>query len=944
MEDRSTAIGHPSVEVDDLRFEHGPDGLGIGNAVPRLSWTVTTDSPNWRQTAYEITSEGDGEESTGRIASDESVLVQWPFAPLASREQRTLRVRVWGDGDEPSAWSAPRTVEAALLHAEDWSARFVGPGWDEDTSQMQPNPLLRRTFDVRGPVAQARLYITSLGLNEPYLNGALVGDEVLAPGWTSYNNRLRYHIFDVTSALHEGANVIGAMLGDGWYRGRLSFGGGRRNIYGDKLALLAQLEIRYQDGSSDTITTDDQWRAVEGPIVGSDIYDGEAYDARRERPGWAATGYDDADWKGVQTVEHDLATLFAPTGPPMRRTEVVPAVEIITSPSGRTIIDFGQNVVGWLRIKVRGTAGHTITFRHAEVLEFGEMAIRTLRSALATDTYTLRGGDTETWEPRFTFHGFRYAEVENWPGTLSTSDLEAVVVHSDLERTGWWESSDALLNQLHENVIWGMRGNFLDVPTDCPQRDERLGWTGDIEVFSPTASYLYNVAGFLQSWMRDLAVDQSPDGIVPFVIPNVIPTDLVPAAAWGDAAVIVPWVLYERYGDTAILADQFNSMRGWVDCIAARAGESHLWNTGFQFGDWLDPSAPPENAALAKTDSELVATAYFARSSDLLARAAGVIGRTEEQQHYRALADRVRDAFAREYVTPNGRMVNDASTAYSLAIQFGLMPTEEQRMRAGERLAVLARNSGYRVSTGFVGTALICDALVNTGQVETAFKLLMQKACPSWLYPVTMGATTIWERWDSMLPDGSVNTGEMTSFNHYAFGAIADWLHRTVAGLAPAAPGYRRIAIEPQPGGGLSHAKARHRTPYGIAEAGWRIANGEITVDVTVPPNTSARVVLPQSDMEPIEVGSGSHSWTYPFTRPKRPNLSLMSTFGELVEDGDAWDAIVKVAPQFAGQEIDMGSRSETTLAQWLAFIHNGDAIRADIEAALVGLEREGAI
>jgi alpha-L-rhamnosidase len=943
-DEQSPTIGR--VAVEGVRFEHRADALGVGVAMPRLSWTIVTDTPGWWQSAYEIAVlDGAGEETTGRIASDQSVLVAWPFEPLSSRQQRTVRVRVWGTGDEePSAWSAPQTVEAALLHADDWSARFIGPAAPEDTSLPQASPLLRKAFALRGDVRQARLYVTALGVYEPYLNGAVVGDHVLAPGWTSYNNRLRYQTFDVTALLQPGTNVVGAMVGDGWYRGRLSFNGGRRNIYGDRSALLAQLEITYADGTTDTIGTDTSWRTTAGPILASDIYDGETYDARRERPGWAAAGYDDSDWQDVRLVEHPLETLFAPTGPPVRRTQTMPAVEIITTPSGRTVVDFGQNVVGWLRLRVGGNTGHTITLRHAEVLEHGELATRPLRTARATDQYTLRGDGTETWEPRFTFHGFRYAEVENWPGTLALDDLEAVVVHSDIERTGWWESSDALLNRLHDNVVWGMRGNFLDVPTDCPQRDERLGWTGDIEVFAPSACFLFDVAGFLQSWLRDLAADQNEDGIVPFVVPNVIPGDPVPAAAWGDAAVIVPWVLYQRYGDSAILADQFNSMRAWVDHIAGRAGDSHLWNTGFQFGDWLDPSASPDNPAAAKTEAELVATAYFARSADLLAVAAGVIGRTDEQGTYGALAQRVRDAFAREYITPNGRMVNDATTAYSLAIQFGLMPSEEQRQRAGARLATLTRNSGYRISTGFVGTAIISDALTATGNHAAAYRLLMQQACPSWLYPVTMGATTIWERWDSLLPDGSVNPGEMTSFNHYALGAIADWLHRTVAGLAPAEPGYRRMAVAPRPGGGLTHAKARHRTPYGIAQAGWRIEGDEITVDVEVPPNTRARVVLPQGEGEPIEVGSGTHQWRYPFRTPARPRLTLQNTLGEFVEDGEAWDAVVAAFPVLAGREIGMGAMAQIPLEHMLGFISEGQASRADIEAALVALQREGEV
>ena len=875
--------------ITGLRFEHlaaaaggastgaAPAGAGsIGVATPRLSWSVAAAISDWRQAGYEIEAvRPDGRcARTGRIESGESVLVPWPFAALASRERLLIRVRAWDADGQATEWSEPAPVEAGLLDPSDWTATFITPDWDENTSQPQPCPLLRREFTVRrgSRVQRARLYITSLGVYEAHINGAAVGDHVLAPGWTSYGHRLRYQTFDVTAMFREGRNAIAAILGDGWYRGRLGVRGGRRNIYGDRLALLAQLEIEYADGASERIVTDRSWRAATGPILASDLYDGEIYDARLEREGWSGPGYDDSDWAGVRPVARDLATLVAPSGPPVRRTELLAPVAITTSPSGRMILDFGQNLVGRLRLAVPGLpaqqapAGQTITLRHAEVLEGGELSTRPLRFAAATDRYTLRGNGPETWEPRFTFHGFRYVEIDGWPGELDADAIRAVVCHSDLERTGWFECSDPLVNRLHENVVWSMRGNFLDIPTDCPQRDERLGWTGDLQVFAPTACFLYDVAGFLQSWLADLAAEQTAaGGVVPIVVPNILPEPVWPAAAWGDAAAIVPWVLYQRYGDAGILADQFASMAAWVDAVARVAGERRLWEEGKQFGDWLDPKAPPDNPRDARTAPEIVATAYFARSAELVAQAAGVLGREADAARYAGLAAEVRAAFAAEYVTPAGRVVSDAATAYALALEFALLPDAEQRQRAGQRLAKLAAAEGYRISTGFVGTPLICDALCSVGEVETAYRLLLQTECPSWLYPVTMGATTIWERWDSLLPDGSVNPGQMTSFNHYALGAVADWLHRTVAGLAPAAPGYRRIRICPVPGGGLTWARARHRTPYGPAECSWRIEDGSITVEVEIPPNTSAEVHLPGQPGDPLLVGSGRHRWSVPY-------------------------------------------------------------------------------
>jgi alpha-L-rhamnosidase len=484
-----------------------------------------------------------------------------------------------------------------------------------------------------------------------------------------------------------------------------------------------------------------------------------------------------------------------------------------------------------------------------------------------------------------------------------------------------------------------MRGNFLDIPTDCPQRDERLGWTGDIQVFSPTACFLYDTAGFLESWLADLAAEQRERGVVPFVVPTVMAESNPPAAAWGDAAVVVPWVLYQRYGDTRILEQQFDSMRAWVDLLARIAGERHLWDQGFQFGDWLDPSAPPDNPAGARTSPQIVATAYFAHSAELVAEAAATLGRAEDEARYRALAASVREAFAREYVTPAGRLLSDATTAYALALEFGLLPDADQRQHAAEQLVALIRESGYHISTGFVGTPLICDALCRTGNYRAAFRLLLQRENPSWLYPVTMGATTIWERWDSMLPDGSVNPGEMTSFNHYALGAVADWLHRTVGGLAPAAAGYRAIEVRPRPGGGITRAEARHRTPYGMVECAWSIAAGQFQMTAVIPPNTTARVTLPGSDGAPIEVGAGTHRWSCAYQDPDtRPPLTIDSTVGDLIDDAGAWAAVMSTVdrlapPPFIKRIIQ--SQSGAPLRQALATVRNADAVSAAVEAAL---------
>jgi alpha-L-rhamnosidase len=925
--------------VRRVRFEHLTETLGIGVARPRLSWTVETERPNWIQAAYEVeayAADGRLRGGTGRVETSDSVLVRWPFAPLASREQVEVRVRVWGTDGSASDWSERFAVEAGLLEPADWQARFIRPGWEEAPGAARPGPLLRKEFTARGEVKQARLYVTALGVYDLQINGSPVCNHVLDPGWTSYRHRLRYHTFDVTGLIAGGRNAIGAMLGDGWFRGRIGYGGGCSNIYGEHIALLAQLELEYADGTRDTIVTDESWKAARGPIVFNSLYDGETYDARLEHRGWSDPGFDDWDWSGVQVEPWDLATLFAANSLAVRRHERIEPVAVTRSPSGRTILDFGQNLVGRVRIQVEGPAGQAVTFRHAEVLENGELATGLLREAKATDTYILKGQGLENWEPRFTFHGFRYVEVYAWPGELRKDSVTAVVCHSALERTGWFECSDPLLNRLHENVVWSMRGNFLDIPTDCPQRDERLGWTGDIQVFSPTASFLYDCAGFLASWLRDLAVEQAELGVVPFVVPNVLPDAPPPAAAWGDAAVVVPWVLYQRFGDVQILEDQFESMRAWVDLIERIAGPGRLWEAGFQFGDWLDPSAPPEKPGKARTPSDLIATAYFARSAELVGLAAGVLSRRADEERYLSLARDVRSAFNAEFVTPSGRLLADTSTAYALALQFALLPGERQRRHAAQRLAAQLRANGYHIDTGFVGTPLVCDALCSQGLEEAAFRLLIQHECPSWLYPVTMGATTIWERWDSLLPDGSLNPGKMISFNHYALGAVADWMHRTIGGIAPAAPGCRRLEVKPRPGGGLTSAKTAHLTPYGLAICAWKIGGGQISVEVQVPPNTTATVVLPgMPEAEPIEVGSGRHRWSYAYVDAhtgQRTPLSVESTVGEFLNDERARRLLVSVihkhGTELADQILAMENR---TLRQALVFMPQGQEILKEI-------------
>ena len=673
------------------------------------------------------------------------------------------------------------------------------------------------------------------------------------------------------------------------------------------------------DGRRHVLATDGSWTARDSAVLADDLYDGQRTDLRR------AAGDDEPGGDTVEVLDADLSRLVAPDGPPVRITEVLPAVTVSRSPSGRLLVDFGQNLVGWVRLRVRGCpAGHEVVVRHAEVLENGELGVRPLRTARATDSYVLAGPDQTVLEPGLTFHGFRYAEVGGLP-ELRREDAEAVVVGSDLRRTGWFESSHELLNRFHENIVWSARGNFLDVPTDCPQRDERLGWTGDLQVFAPTASFLYDSAGFLTSWLADLTVDQQKDGSVPFVVPDIIRQPGPAAAAWGDAATLVPWVVYQHTGDLDLLARQLPSMRAWVDRMVDLAGEDHLWTGGFQFGDWLDPAAPPDNPFQARTHPDVIATAYLARSAEVVARAARLVGE-EDSKRYAEVASRTRDAFAAEFTTPGGRVLGDAPTAYALALEWALLPGDEQRTRAGRRLADLVRTAGFRISTGFVGTPLIADALTSAGEVAVAYRLLLQTGCPSWLYPVTMGATTIWERWDSMLPDGRINPGGMTSFNHYALGAVADWLHRRVAGLAPAEPGYRIIEVRPIPGPGLEWASARHLSPYGEAQVSWSRSNGRFVLRLRVPVGASAAVYLPGAT-EPVTVGHGRHEWETDDPWRPLPGLPQQATIRDVMDHEPTWRGVVAAAVQ-AGAAVDEAEAAER-VAPFL------DAPAADLVRAL---------
>lgn len=738
-----------------------------------------------------------------------------------------------------------------------WHARFVAPERELDAA-----PVLFTTLRLEpghGEVARARMFVSALGVCEPSIDGEAVSDELLTPGWTSYQWRLRVREHDVTDGIRDGSE-LSLKLGNGWYRGRLTWTGAAR-LYGGEQAGFLELRIRYADGHEQTVGTGPAWRARGSDTLSDDLYDGQAIDARRR--GQECHGVE------VREVPFDLGRLVEFRTPPIRRLLELEPVRCWRSPAGRLLVDFGQNLVGWVRVRIRGEAGARLTLRHAEVLERGELGVRPLRSARATDVYVLSGGE-DVFEPTFTLHGFRYVEVSGWrdePDTIVDA-LRAVAVGSDIAPTGTFETSDELLNRLHQNVVWSMRGNFVALPTDCPQRDERLGWTGDIAVFAPTAAFIGDAGEFLGDWLRDLDLEQShAAGLVPLVVPDVLRLVRLPpefpapetVAIWSDAAVWVPWALWQAYADREALAEQLPAMVAHGRRVRSLLSPTGLWDQGHQLGDWLDPDAPPDRPAQAKADPAVVATACAFRTARILADATDTLEHDQLHDEFAAMAAGLREAFQRHFVGERAQVRSDCVTVYALAICFGLLDPG-QIDAAGARLAELVRDAGHRIATGFAGTPFVMDALTRAGYIEDAYALLMQTGVPSWLYPVTMGATTVWERWDSMLADGSINPGEMTSFNHYALGAVADWLHRVVGGIAPLEPGYRRFLVAPRPGGGLSWAQAALRTRHGRIAVAWRLERSSLRVEVDVPPGTEA--VLALEGLPERRLGPGHHHHT----------------------------------------------------------------------------------
>ncbi|MBS3761756.1 MAG: family 78 glycoside hydrolase catalytic domain [Planctomycetes bacterium] len=756
----------------------------------------------------------------------------------------------------------------------EWTARWIQSSLCGGPRTGAPAPFFRHEFTVSGKPREVHLYITAFGLYEARVNGETAHDTVFTPGWTVFDKRVRYQCWDISDLIQEGENVIGVILGDGWYCGHVAKND--RQYYGDRPKLLAQIEWTTEEGQIGKIGSDEGWLTAPGPILQNDLIMGESYDARKEFEGWDTPGFDDSNWQNARPVDVGDIVVEPQYGPFVRRHECITAKKLNPREGNARLViyDLGQNISGRVRITVQGERGMTVRLRHAEMLDSsGQIYTENLRSARATDYYTLKGDGLETWEPRFTFHGFRYVEV-SWtpprePGSIES--VEGIALYSDLPRTGTFECSHSLLNQLYENTVWGQKGNFLEVPTDCPQRDERLGWTGDAQVFIRTAAFNMDVSDFFRKWLRDMRDAQSSDGAIPPYIPFTASFGSISdgGPAWADAAMICPMEMYRAYGEIDFIAEHYDCMVGYMDYLAANKvkdgvrGHPDVDSWG-GFGDWL--ALDGSGRTSGGTPKDLIGTAFYANNARILAECAGILGKGKDVRRWTDLQRETARVFRERFVTPDGLMAAGTQTACVLALYFDLVTDEQRSGTIGQIVNLIERN-GMKIGTGFVGASYLLDALEEAGRLDIAYALLEQEEFPSWLFPVKNGATTIWERWDGWTPEKGFQDPGMNSFNHYAYGAVCDWMVSTVAGLEPAEPGYKRIRFRPRPGGSLSHAGVRLETRYGTAAIAWTMGEEALKLELTVPPETSAVLDPPEGwetdtrDIEPglhtMELGRG---------------------------------------------------------------------------------------
>ncbi|MGN1192408.1 MAG: glycoside hydrolase family 78 protein [Dorea sp.] len=865
------------MRLKDVCVEYRNNPIGLDVKKPRFSWKLESEEQNTMQTAYQIQviqmSTVDEEEGsvvwdTGKVDSDQSVLVTYVGEKLLPETEYRCRIQVWDNHE--SVAEKEVTFETGILYPEKMEAEWITHCFSEEETAC---PVFFRKFHLPKKVKRARIYATALGLYEITLDGKRVGDAYFTPGWTNYHKRLQYQAYDVTDTLcnQEWEHRIEITVADGWYKGPYGFTL-QSNIYGDRTAALAELHLVYEDGTEEILKTDASWKVTTGAIRYSEIYMGETIDSTIK----------EGITTEVESFSYPKENLVAQENEPVRITKRFAAKELILTPKGEMVLDFGQNMAGFVEVKMQGTSGQKIVIRHAETLDKdGNFYAETLRQAKSVDTF-ICDGTKQTFRPHFTFHGFRYICVEGLE-KVNLEDFTACTLHTDMKETGNFQCSNEMVNQLQSNIQWGERSNFLDIPTDCPQRDERLGWTGDAQVFCRTASYNMQTALFFSKWLHDLKSEQTKEFGPPHVVPNIL-ADQDAAAAWSDAATVIPWTMYQVYGDTRILEEQYESMKGYVDYITSHCSENGLWQTGYQYGDWLALDKEESADRTGATDKYLVANAYYAYSTDLVRKTAEVLGYEEDVRKYGDLYQKIVALFDEEYITRTGRVVSETQTGCVLALHFHLAQ-EKYRGRIAESLKTNIANHKNHLSTGFVGTPYLCHVLSENGMHDLAGTIFLKEDYPSWLYAVKKGATTIWERWNSIMPDGSFDESGMNSLNHYAYGSIGDWMYEKLAGINPLKPGYKEILIQPRFIKGMTSVDAAFDSPYGIIRSAWSCKDGKITIDITIPANTSACVILPEKE-EKLQIGSGM--WHYEYetdTRLELDRFTMDSTLGELVQE-----------------------------------------------------------
>lgn len=867
------------MHIADLRVEYQKNPIGMDVLRPRFSWKLETENQNTMQEGYQIqvVSKEKMIWDSGCRKSEQSVLVEYDGLSLQAESRYEYHVRVWDNHGEEA--SADGYFETGLLAGSNFQAKWITHPFAKEETAC---PVFMKAVSLKKTVRQARIYATALGVYEIRINGKKAGDTFFAPGWTNYKKRLQYQTYDVTE-LMEQESVLEITVGNGWYKGIYSFTC-TPDHYGDRVAVFAELHVTYEDGTKEVIATDTDWKVKTGPVRYSEIYMGETIDST----------FAGSEPAAAEPFSYPIENLTAQESDPVRITKRTPAQELIVTPKGEKVLDFGQNMAGIVEVKAKGTPGQKIVIRHAETLDKdGNFYSETLRQAKSIDTYICDGTE-QTFLPHFTFHGFRYICVEGLE-EINPADFTACTLHTDMRVTGSFLCSNEMVNQLYRNIQWGQRSNFLDIPTDCPQRDERLGWTGDAQVFCRTASYNMDTARFFAKWLHDMKSEQTKEFGPPHVVPNIL-QDQDAAAAWSDAATVIPWTVYQMFGDKRILKDQYESMKGYVDYITEHCSENGLWQTGFQYGDWLALDKEESADRTGATDKFLVANAYYAYSADIVRQAAQVLGLEEDAEKYRRLhADIVR-LFDEEYITRTGRMVSETQTGCVLALYFDLAQ-EKYRGRIAKSLAANIANHKNHLSTGFVGTPYLCHVLSENGMHELAGTLFLKEDYPSWLYAVKKGATTVWERWDSIRPDGSFDESGMNSLNHYAYGSIADWMFEKLAGINRMEPGFKKILIQPRLIKGITSIDASYDSVYGMIRSAWSCKNGKITVDVTVPANATAQIVLPEKE-EALEVGSGC--WHYEYdtdTKLELDRFTMDTTLGALVQEPLAVELLNQYSP-----------------------------------------------